>query len=617
VTAPNAITLTAVVAVLLAPHAVRAQPAKFTLEISPTEGTVDDTYVATVQIEIKGVSGPERYSHPELPEFEVVDSRANQTTSMLFDPQRGQELRTIEVKRYVLKPKLAGRLSVGPAKLRIHGQEYETRRLVVRVRSAGDPAVPPTLAEAEAALVAPGSAAATAPPRPPPDQRDLFLHVVADATDVFVGQQVTVTWLLYTRSDVLGFEPKPPSMDDLWWENLYEPKRRLRYEDVSIDGVPYLVTVVSKRAVFPNAPGVVEIPPYRAQVSTIWTPSQGGAELASAALSIRARAQPEAGRPDDFDSSYVGVFSLDAAVDRHHVEAGESVTLTVTVRGQGAVRRTNPPAVAVEGFRVDGPREDDPFVDVSDDVVRGERVYRYWLIPEREGALTIPALEIAYFDPGTARYHRARSAAIEVEVAGNRSAGDAISSVGSLRANVIARDVRPLGSASSIDARVAPYLYTTPWFWLLALAPPGVFALIWIGDRLRERLRRETPRSRLRKARGRARRRFRVAEIHIRGNRPVAFYGELSRALYEHIEDRLGEPVSSMTREQMRAVLLDKGFAGVTVDRIGTELETCDFARFAPSASGPGEMRAALRRVRELLREIERVRPDHGAEVAA
>jgi hypothetical protein len=39
------------------------------------------------------------------------------------------------------------------------------------------------------------------------------------------------------------------------------------------------------------------------------------------------------------------------------------------------------------------------------------------------------------------------------------------------------------------------------------------------------------------------------------------------------------------------------------------ELENCDFSRFAPSASSPGEMRAAMRRVRALLGLIEKQRP--------
>jgi hypothetical protein len=46
------------------------------------------------------------------------------------------------------------------------------------------------------------------------------------------------------------------------------------------------------------------------------------------------------------------------------------------------------------------------------------------------------------------------------------------------------------------------------------------------------------------------------------------------------------------------------------------ELENCDFARFAPSASGPGEMRAALRRVRTLLTFIEQAKVSSDKEAA-
>jgi len=79
----------------------------------------------------------------------------------------------------------------------------------------------------------------------------------------------------------------------------------------------------------------------------------------------------------------------------------------------------------------------------------------------------------------------------------------------------------------------------------------------------------------------------------------------------------VGEPVSAMTRERLREYLTMRGFPEETVDALARELENCDFARFAPSASGPGEMRAALRRVRALLGAIERVRPTARAEAAA
>jgi hypothetical protein len=98
--------------------AAAAEPARFELDVSPREGTVDDTFVATVHLEVMGVAGAERFNAPDFPGFTLLDTKLSTTTSMLFDPSRGQELRTIEVRRYFLQPKSVGRYSVGPARVR-------------------------------------------------------------------------------------------------------------------------------------------------------------------------------------------------------------------------------------------------------------------------------------------------------------------------------------------------------------------------------------------------------------------------------------------------------------------------------------------------------------------
>jgi hypothetical protein len=134
---------------------------------------------------------------------------------------------------------------------------------------------------------------------------------------------------------------------------------------------------------------------------------------------------------------------------------------------------------------------------------------------------------------------------------------------------------------------------------------------------VRQRLKKDTPRARLRRARGRARKRFRVAEIHIRGNRPAKFFGELTRVLYDYIEERTGQPVQSMTRDELRAFLTDKGFDPATIVDIDQSLDAFDFARFAPSQAGPGEMRAQMRKLKDLLRMIEKTRLTHDAVEAA
>jgi hypothetical protein len=65
-----------------------------------------------------------------------------------------------------------------------------------------------------------------------------------------------------------------------------------------------------------------------------------------------------------------------------------------------------------------------------------------------------------------------------------------------------------------------------------------------------------------------------------------------------------------MTRDELGEYLKKRGFATNTVTRLLKDLDAFDMARFAPSATAPEDMRAALRRVKALLREIERARID-------
>jgi len=435
----------------------------------------------------------------------------------------------------------------------------------------------------------------------------VFLHVVADKKSPFLGEQVTVTWLLYTRSEVLKFEPRSPRLDHFWSETLYEPDSFFRYHDDLVRGVPYEVAIVSKRALFPTRSGKLEVRPFAANVSSMYSALGRGTRVASPVVELDVKPLPD-GAPPNFDPTYVGVFAVEAEVDRNEIDAGESLTLSVRVRAdQGAIRRTSPPSFAPDGFKTRVPRRDfEESVDISGGVVRGERLYRYWIAPKRGGRQMIPPIQIAYFDPQTERYELAQSQSIPVLVRGDPSALGQDPSTE--RKNFIAPDIHLIREGNTISSVVVSRMYRSHWYWLLAVTPGLLFLAVVAVDRIRGRLRRDTPRARLRRARGRARKRFRVADIHLRGNRPSRFFGELAHIIYEHLEERVGQPVRQMTRDELRAFLASKGFSQPTIERIDDEVQNCDFARFAPAASGPGEMKAAMRRTRELLREIEKTR---------
>ena len=60
--------------------------------------------------------------------------------------------------------------------------------------------------------------------------------------------------------------------------------------------------------------------------------------LTSEALSFQVLPVPPEGRPADF-GGLVGSFTLESTIEPRQLKAGESVTLTATVRGRGNVKR--------------------------------------------------------------------------------------------------------------------------------------------------------------------------------------------------------------------------------------------------------------------------------------
>ncbi len=594
------------VSALLAPRALAQSPSKLSLEVSPKAGTIAQTFTATVTVEVPGLAGPDRYWMPDFGDFKVIDTQFQTTTTMQTDARRGKQLTTIETRRYILEAQRAGRLRVGPARVLLGGKEHQTRPTYVRVLDAGTAAAAPLLDSATDPTATGGvGAPGFTPPVARLAAKDMFLHAVADRQQVYEGEQVTVTWLLYTRSEILKFEPRPPQLDDLWSEVLYEPDSYFRYYSDEVGGVPYQVAIVSKRAVFPTRTGKVEVAPFAAEVAGLYTPLGETTALTSEPITLDVKPLPS-GAPPGFDSSYVGVYSVEAEADRERLDAGEALTITVTVRGEGAIRRTSAPSLRAPGFELRAPRDFDERVETAGDLVRGERVYRYWTTPTQAGEQVIPPVTLVYFNPRTAAYERAASEPIELTVSGDPAASGRSDA---RRENLIGRDIRVLRAGATIGTRTTAQLYQRPWYWALFSLPILGFVGLVIVDRVREGLRKDTLRSRLRRARGRARRRFRVAEMHLRGNRPSNYFGELARVIYDFLEERVGQPVGSMTREQLGAFLSSRGFRSTTIERIQHELESCDYARFAPTAAGPDEMRQAKARVQALLRDIENQRP--------
>jgi hypothetical protein len=595
--------LVALVGVLDAGDAL-AKPLRFELRVTPTSGTLSDTFVATVHIETAGLDGADNYWLPTMNQFAVADTRLTRTRSIQVDPIKGRQPMTVETRVYILRPTRAGRLTIGPAEIELKGKRYKTKVIPVEVRDPGGGTTTPATPVPPSSMDPTARGGVGAPGFEPPNPKgrgDMFLHAVADKKEVYVGEQVVVSWLLYTKTENVKLEPRPPRLSGLWAETLYDAALCCRYFRDRVGGQSYLVAIVEKRAVFPTRPGVVEISPYAADLTDLRPRSRRRFRASSPTLELQVKPLPP-GAPKGFDPTYVGEFSAEASVDRDHIDAGQATTLTLVVKGKGAVRRTTAPTLDLAGFRFRAPRDFTEKIESEGNLVKGERSYRYWATPSKGGRQLIPPIRIPYFNPSTGRYEVAQTKPIAIFVKGNpnATAGAALSG----NQNLIARDIRLLREGTTISSRTTPSLYTRGWFWLLALLPLVGFVGLVISDVVRGRMSRDEAGTRMRRARSRARKALRYAEHHLKMNKPDELYAELAGVIYQHIEDRTGEPVRAMTNPELRGFMIERGFDEGVVSRTMSELENCDFARFASSGAGPGEMSAALGRTRELLKEI-------------
>ncbi len=279
------------------------------------------------------------------------------------------------------------------------------------------------------------------PPDPFVSPEQLRAIATIETQRVFVGEPVFVSYQVLARdgppssawSVYEGGSFTPPEHQDFQIHNLDEqPGSILRR--ISVDGRAFRAATRHLVALVPLQPGEKTVGPaeFQVQVNTRepfgvgrnpweehsrarmmgeWTP----VTLATDPVSVEVVPLPAEGRPESF-RGHVGRVAVASWLDRTEARVGDTVILRVVVTGNAYLRLMPDPEIIVpEGFEISEP-------EVSDDPPRllvgesAERTLVYRLVPTREGAYRIPAVEVSWFDPETEEYGVARAEPFDLAV---------------------------------------------------------------------------------------------------------------------------------------------------------------------------------------------------------
>ena len=104
----------------------------------------------------------------------------------------------------------------------------------------------------------------------------------------------------------------------------------------------------------------------------------------------------------------------------------------------------------------------------------------------------------------------------------------------------------------------------------------------------REHVRRNSDKSLVanRKAAKVAIKRLHQASVCLKNKQIDRFYEEILKAIWGYLSDKLSIPVSELNRSNAISLLTAKGIDEERLNTLNKLLDACEFARFAPSASG-------------------------------
>ncbi len=502
---------------------------------------------------------------------------------------------------YALMPRESGTFTIGSASVKVDGKTYTTRPMLVEV-----------IAEKQGA----GVKTPNTSPEGSIGRDDILLRLKVSDTELYKGESLRASLVLYTRVTVENIESLTmPPFDGFWSQELSFDNAPSREE---YNGRVYETYKITELLLSPQESGKIVIPEavmdVVAQVVVQdrrnYDPIFGGRqvyrvsrELKSAPVTINVKEFP-AGAPQSFNGA-VGNFSLRSTMPAAEIDANSADQIELTISGTGNLKFITAPRITLpESFEV----YDTKVVDnckITATGTTGSLTYTYPFVARSAGAFTIPRIEFSFFNPDTQAYETLATEPFtlvvkdDCSIAASAPATSNYNYGGPMRQ--LDRDIRFIHTGK-LPKRAAAFILT-PLYWLAIVAMVALFILIYAVLRKRIRERSNTVARRMRHADKMAVQRLRMAERYMNEANRHAFYEEMLRAMWGYISDKFNIPVASLTKEKIREELYRRNVAEATAEQFCEVISRSEEAQYAPSASG--EMTDIYAEAVEVISKIE------------
>lgn len=454
-------------------------------------------------------------------------------------------------------------------------------------------------------------------------KQNVFIRLVPDKSDLYVGARATATLRLYfsTGYGIANYAlSTAPSFESFWSQDVQMPKGEKPRQE-TVNGQKYNVADIQIYNLYPQRAGTLKSSAaqleiiVQAPVNNFPGYQNFRMKADCPGIAFNVKDLPSAGKPKDFAGA-VGQYNYSAKLSSSEGKTDNAVTYSVKISGTGNLKTIDLPKPEFpDGFEVFDPKVKD---DVTNSAagMSGSKQYDYLVIPRQPGDYKIPASSFSYFDPSAGRYISLSSPELSLKVTGEpsqnpNSGSGAVASKEDVSA--LHSDIRYIKTkADELNKGNKPFFGSVGYVGLLATPFLLFIGLIFV-KRKNEDLATDLVGAKRRRATKLAKKRLSAAEKHLSQNNKPAFYDEVSRAIWGYLGDKLNIDQSQLSKDNVEEKLLSKNVKTESIAKLKGLINTCEIALYAP-VGGEDEMKqnynVAITLITDLEDEIKQTTDD-------
>lgn len=524
---------------------------------------------------------------PSMSGLDMLSSRPSVSRSSTYQMINGRSSSsTSTTYTYMVAAVKTGRLTIGPATANVDGHSVSSSAVSVNVVQGN---VHSQTAVSRVSQNMDLQSAGT-----PVSNNDLYITVTPSRTTVYEQEAVLLTYKLYARPKVAlsGIQlVHKPDFSGLVSQEI--PINNVQTVQTNVGGSIYTTATVLQYVVYPQQSGTITIPAvdficavkqrgqYDDPFDAFFSGGSGAVDVnvkrSVRPLTLQVKPLPSP-KPANF-SGGVGHFQMKGEWVTAKPASNDLATYRITISGKGNLKMLAAPQIKFPAdFDAYAPKTTE-HTKVADDGMTGSMTFDYTFVPRKTGHYVIPAASFAYYDTQASRYVTLQTAAIPLDVKqGTRSDAD-VERDAELRNS----DIRPLHTETSDGINL-----TSAAKWLFPLAYillVGIAILSYPLLRKSIMARSDVAGRRSKKAGRQARGRLNHVRKIMETSDACAFYDELSHALVHYLSEKYNIPTADITGGHIEELLSGKAIPSEIITLFKDTLETCEYARFAPSGN--------------------------------